>query len=103
MVFIIKTLSILILAKEMKTTKTLELFNNVEIPLVEVLTDMECDGVNLDTNFLKELSKVLSKDIRSLENLIYNEAGVDFNLASPKQLGSVLFDELKLVEKPKKN
>ena len=88
--------------KEMKTTKTLELFNNVEIPLVEVLTDMECDGVNLDTNFLKELSKVLSKDIRSLENLIYNEAGVDFNLASPKQLGSVLFDELKLVEKPKK-
>ena len=88
--------------KEMKKTKTLELFNNVEIPLVEVLTDMECEGVNLDTKFLKELSKVLLKDIKSLENLIHNEAGVDFNLASPKQLGSVLFDELKLVEKPKK-
>ena len=88
--------------KEMKKTKTLELFSNVEIPLVEVLTDMECEGVNLDTKFLKELSKVLLKDIKSLENLIYNEAGVDFNLASPKQLGSVLFDELKLVEKPKK-
>ena len=88
--------------KEMKKTKTLELFSNVEIPLVEVLTDMECEGVNLDTKFLKELSKVLLKDIKSLENLIHNEAGVDFNLASPKQLGSVLFDELKLVEKPKK-
>ena len=88
--------------KEMKKTKTLELFSNVEIPLVEVLTDMECEGVNLDTKFLKELSKVLLEDIKSLENLIHNEAGVDFNLASPKQLGSVLFDELKLVEKPKK-
>ena len=88
--------------KEMIRTKTLELFSNVEIPLVEVLTDMECEGVNLDTKFLKELSKVLLKDIKSLENLIHNEAGVDFNLASPKQLGSVLFDELKLVEKPKK-
>ena len=88
--------------KEMKKTKTIELFSNVEIPLVEVLTDMECEGVNLDTKFLKELSKVLLKDIKSLENLIHNEAGVDFNLASPKQLGSVLFDELKLVEKPKK-
>ena len=62
----------------------------MEIPLVEVLTDMECEGVNLDTKFLKELSKVLLKDIKSLENLIHNEAGVDFNLASPKQLGSVL-------------
>ena len=88
--------------KEMKKTKTLELFNNLEIPLVEVLTDMECEGVNLDTKFLKGLSKVLLEDIKSLENLIHNEAGVDFNLASPKQLGSVLFDELKLVEKPKK-
>ena len=88
--------------KEMIKTKTLELFSNVEIPLVEVLTDMECEGVNLDTKFLKELSKVLLEDIKSLENLIHNEAGVDFNLASPKQLGSVLFDELKLVEKPKK-
>ena len=88
--------------KEMIKTKTLELFSDVEIPLVEVLTDMECEGVNLDTKFLKELSKVLLKDIKSLENLIHNEAGVDFNLASPKQLGSVLFDELKLVEKPKK-
>ena len=88
--------------KEMIKTKTLELFSDVEIPLVEVLTDMECEGVNLDTKFLKELSKVLLEDIKSLENLIHNEAGVDFNLASPKQLGSVLFDELKLVEKPKK-
>ena len=88
--------------KEMIKTKTLELFSNVEIPLVEVLTDMECEGVNLDTKFLKGLSKVLLEDIKSLENLIHNEAGVDFNLASPKQLGSVLFDELKLVEKPKK-
>ena len=88
--------------KEMIKTKTLELFSDVEIPLVEVLTDMECEGVNLDTKFLKGLSKVLLEDIKSLENLIHNEAGVDFNLASPKQLGSVLFDELKLVEKPKK-
>ena len=88
--------------KEMKKTKTLELFSNVEIPLVEVLTDMECEGVNLDSKFLKELSKALLKDIKSLENLIHNEAGVDFNLASPKQLGSVLFNKLKLVDNPKK-
>ena len=73
----------------------------MEIPLVEVLTDVEC-GVSLDRKFLKELSKVLLEDIKSLENLIHNEARIRCNLASPKQLGSVLFDELKLWKNQKK-
>ena len=63
---------------------------------------MESEGINLDTQFLKELSKTLFSDIKILEKNIFEEAGESFNLASPKQLGVVLFDKLKLVEKPKK-
>src|SRR6056300_2112189 len=86
----------------MAATNTLSLYKKVELPLVEVLTDMECEGINLDTDFLGELSKGLSSDIQKLEKAIFEAAGETFNLASPKQLGPILFEKLKLVDKPKK-
>ena len=78
------------------------LYNDIEIPVLRVLASMELEGIKLDQEFLNSLSKQLTEDINNLANSIYSEAGVEFNLASPKQLGDVLFDHLKLVEKPKK-
>ena len=89
-------------AKEMEAAKTLDLYTKVELPLVKVLTAMECEGINLDVPFLEELSKNLTMDIQKLEEAIFTAAGETFNLASPKQLGPILFDKLKLVDKPKK-
>ncbi len=88
--------------QELEKNKLSSLFKDIEIPLVKVLASMEMEGINLDENFLKSLSSDLSKDIQHLENLIYKEADTDFNLASPKQLGVVLFEKLQLVDKPKK-
>lgn len=88
--------------KELKSGNLTELFNDVELPLVSVLTAMEIEGINLNTSFLKELSIDLTTDIKRLEQNIYNQAGEEFNIASPKQLGPILFDKLKLVDKPKK-
>ena len=89
-------------AKEMEAAKTLDLYTKVELPLVKVLTAMECEGINLDVPFLEELSKNLTVDVQKLEEAIFTAAGETFNLASPKQLGPILFDKLKLVDKPKK-
>lgn len=88
--------------KELESGNVTKLFNNVELPLVSVLTAMEIEGINLNTDFLKELSTALSEDIGRLEQQIYEQAGEEFNIASPKQLGPILFDKLKLVDKPKK-
>ena len=88
--------------KELEKNALTNLFKDIEIPLVNVLASMEMEGINLDENFLKSLSSDLSQDIEHLENLIYKEADTDFNLASPKQLGVVLFEKMKLIEKPKK-
>ncbi|MCH2034700.1 MAG: DNA polymerase I [Tenacibaculum sp.] len=88
--------------KELESGKLTELFTNVEMPLVSVLTNMEIEGINLNTDFLKEFSKELSSDITSLEQKIYEQADEEFNIASPKQLGPILFEKLKLVDKPKK-
>ena len=87
---------------ELEKNKLTKLFNEIEIPLLNVLSDMELEGINVDADFLKNLSTDLTKDIINLESKIYREANVEFNLASPKQLGEVLFDHLKLVDKPKK-
>ena len=87
---------------ELAEAKTEELFNTIEIPLLHVLADMELEGINLDKEFLNSLSEDLNNDIKNLELKIYEEAGQDFNIASPKQLGEILFDKLKLVDKPKK-
>lgn len=89
-------------AKELKEANTEGLFKNIEIPLVNVLATMELEGINLDKEFLHSLSKDLENDIKDLEVKIYKEAGEEFNIASPKQLGDILFNKLKLVDKPKK-
>jgi DNA polymerase-1 len=88
--------------KELESGNVTELFNNVELPLVSVLTAMEIEGINVDTDFLKQLSTALTDDINRLEKDIYEQAGEEFNIASPKQLGIVLFENMKLVDKPKK-
>ena len=85
------------------TSKEVErVLETAENPLVKVLTDMEFEGVRIDMNFLKEYSVELEKDAKIFENNVYEQAGVRFNLASPKQLGEVLFDKLKLDPKAKK-
>ena len=88
--------------KELESGNVTKLFNKVELPLVSVLTAMEIEGINLNTDFLKELSVDLTNDIQRLEQNIYKQAGEEFNIASPKQLGVVLFENMKLVDKPKK-
>ena len=92
-----------IFEKELEKDKLSSLFKDIEIPLVEVLASMEMEGINLDEDFLKSLSGVLTQDIEHLENLIYKEADTDFNLASPKQLGVVLFEKSKACRKTQKN
>jgi DNA polymerase-1 len=79
-----------------------KVFEEVENPLVRVLVDMEYEGVKVDTTFLNEYSKVLEEDAKKAEESVFQQAGVRFNLASPKQLGEVLFDVLKLDPKAKK-
>ncbi len=88
--------------KELESGNVTKLFNEIETPLVAVLTAMEIEGINLNVEFLKELSVDLATDITRLEKNIYEQAGEEFNIASPKQLGIVLFENMKLVEKPKK-
>lgn len=87
---------------ELAEAKTDGLFKDIEIPLLRVLADMELEGINLDEKFLNSLSEDLNNDIATLEQKIYSAAGEEFNIGSPKQLGEILFDKLKLVDKPKK-
>lgn len=79
-----------------------KLFDEVENPLIRVLTDMEFEGVRIDTGSLAELSVALEEESKEIEKRVYELAGVKFNLASPKQLGEVLFEKLKLDPKAKK-
>jgi DNA polymerase-1 len=85
-----------IFGPELERTGTRKLFDEIEIPLMPVLAAMEQEGINLDTAYLQELSNDLANDIKALEQSIYEAAGEPFNLASPKQLGEVLFDKLKI-------
>ena len=87
---------------ELTEAKTDTLFEGIEVPLLRVLADMEREGINLDESFLNDLSTVLDKDIKELEGKIYEQAGEQFNIGSPKQLGEILFGKMKLVDKPKK-
>ncbi len=82
--------------------KLLKIFNRVEMPLVPVLASMEYEGVKVEPAVLQELSGELAESIVGIEQEIYEVAGVEFNIGSPKQLGEVLFDHLKLLEKPKR-
>jgi DNA polymerase I len=80
----------------------LKLFEEVEMPLVRVLAEMESEGVSIDTDTLKEFSLQLETEIGRIEEGIYNAAGMRFNISSPRQLGEVLFEILKIDEKAKK-
>ncbi|RBP34399.1 DNA polymerase I [Oceanihabitans sediminis] len=88
--------------KELGDANTQKLFDEIEIPLLRVLAAMELEGIRLDTAFLNSLADDLNKDIANLEKQIFEVAGEEFNIASPKQLGIILFEKLKLVDKPKK-
>jgi len=83
-------------------TDTIELAQDVEFPLVYILAEIERNGVKIDVPALEEFSKTLEQDIKNLEGSIFEKAGVNFNIASPKQLGEVLFDKLQLDPKAKK-
>ena len=87
---------------ELLEAKTDTLFKDIEIPLLRVLASMENEGINLDKDFLHSLSTDLNNDILNLEKQIYEAAGEEFNIGSPKQLGEILFNKMKLVDKPKK-
>ncbi len=89
-------------APQLKKVGVKKLFDDVEMPLVPVLTDMEAEGINVDVDALHELSKVLEKDIAITEKEIQKMAGAEFNVSSPKQVGEVLFEKMKIVEKPVK-
>ncbi len=89
-------------SKELKDAGTRKLFDEIEVPLLRVLAAMELEGINLNVAFLKNLSDTLDQDITRLTSEIYAEAGEEFNIGSPKQLGEILFDKMKLVDKPKK-
>ena len=91
-----------ILEKEMQENRVTELFEEIEMPLVPVLAYMERNGVRIDTEALKESSKHFTARMQQIETEVHQLAGMEFNIASPKQVGEVLFDRLKIVEKPKK-
>jgi DNA polymerase I len=86
----------------LKTKEVEKVFSEVENPLVSVLADMEFEGVRVDTGFLNDYSKVLEEQAKKFEENVYSQAGVRFNLSSPRQLGEVLFDKLQLDPKAKK-
>ncbi len=87
---------------KLKNAGLVKLFEEVEMPLVNVLMNMEAEGINLDVSSLKDLSEILATDIASTEKEIQSMAGTRFNVSSPKQVGEVLFEILKIVEKPVK-
>ncbi len=91
-----------ILEQEIKNEGIEELFYNIEMPLIPVLAYMERNGARIDSNALRETSTLLGKRLEEIENGIFEQAGEVFNIASPKQVGDILFGKLKIVEKPKK-
>lgn len=90
------------LAKVLEQKGHSKLMSDIEMPLVYVLAAMECEGVKVDEEALSWMSEALKKDSDKVQGEIYKLAGVEFNIASPKQVGEVLFDRLKLIDKPKK-
>lgn len=90
-----------VFAPELKKNDAEDLFNNIEVPLVPVLASMEAEGVKIDIPTLHEYSGQLEKEIAVLDKEIQEQAGVEFNIASPKQLGEVLFEKMAITDKPK--
>ena len=91
-----------VLEPRLKELGVEELFWNIEIPLVRVLADMELNGVCLDTEALQDTSKIFTERMKQYEQEIYKEAGEEFNISSPKQVGDILFGKLQIMDKPKK-
>ncbi len=91
-----------VLETELKEQQVEKLFYDIEMPLVPVLVHIETNGVRIDTAALKKTSEHFSERLQQIENHIYELAGETFNIASPKQVGEILFDKLKIVEKAKK-
>jgi len=91
-----------ILEPKLADSQQQKLLENVEMPLVNVLANMEMEGVRIDMNALHEMSSVLETDVKQIQSDIFILAGQEFNVASPKQLGEILFDKLKLDSKAKK-
>lgn len=91
-----------ILEKDLKTQNMESLFHDIEMPLIEVLADMETTGVKLDVEAMKQLSAEMTKEMQGIESEIYRIAGMEFNINSARQVGEVLFDRMKIVDKPKK-
>ena len=80
----------------------LNLYKNIEIPLLKTLALMETEGINLDVNFLKNLSKKTTEELNEITKKIFELSGEEFNISSPKQLGEILFEKMKISDKPKK-
>ena len=91
-----------VLEPKLKEVNAEDLFYNIEMPLMPVLAEMEMNGVRIDTESLKETSEIFTKRMHELEARIYELAGEQFNIASPKQVGDILFGKMKIVDKPKK-
>ena len=91
-----------LLESDLKKYNQLNLYKKIEIPLLYTLAQMEIEGINLDINFLKKLSEKTSKELNDISKNIFGLAGEEFNISSPKQLGEILFDKMKISSKPKK-
>ena len=91
-----------ILMEKLKTSGAEQLYKEIEMPLIKVLGDMELSGIKLDVNVLQDIGQQLDTEIKQLEKEIFEQAGETFNIGSPKQLGVILFEKLKIDSKPKK-
>ena len=91
-----------LLERKLKEADGEKLFYEIEMPLVPVLVEMELNGVRIDTESLKETSKIFTRRMAEYEERIYHEAGEKFNISSPKQVGDILFGKMQIMEKPKK-
>ena len=91
-----------LLKKDLETYKQLKLYNEIEIPLLKTLAEMEIEGINLDVKFLKQLSQKTRGELEKITKKIFELSGEEFNISSPKQLGEILFDKMKISSKPKK-
>jgi len=91
-----------ILEPKLREAGVEQLFYEIEMPLVTVLAEMEMNGVRIDTGALRDTSQILTARMKEIEQRIYSEAGEEFNIASPRQVGDILFGKMKIMEKPKK-
>ena len=91
-----------LLENELKLNKHISLYKEIEIPLLKVLANMEIEGISLNVTYLNKLSKSTDQEIEKTKKIIYAESKEEFNISSPKQLGEILFDKMKIAANPKK-